>query len=153
VSNVKDISGQRFGALVAVETVGTENGQRLWRCECDCGGEKIATAAELMYGNITSCGCGTARKERNASHNADGTRLPMLVSNKPPRNNTTGVRGVSIDKQRGLYVAQIKFCGKHIMIGRYKTLEDAAEARRAKEHELFDPVLRAHGIETEDEIE
>jgi hypothetical protein len=70
----------------------------------------------------------------------------MLIGSKPPANSTTGMRGVSIDKQRGLYVAQIKFQGKHMIIGRFKTLEAAAEARRAKEIELFDPVLIAGGL-------
>ena len=36
--NFKDISGQRFGRLVAIKTVGSNRaGQKIWECRCDCG--------------------------------------------------------------------------------------------------------------------
>ncbi len=47
MSSIEDISGHRFGALVAVETVGAKDGQRLWRCECDCGGSIVAKTADI----------------------------------------------------------------------------------------------------------
>lgn len=142
-----DLTGQRFGSLVAVERVGTsDKGQSVWRCECDCGGEREATGAELRYGNVTSCGCGETKRRRaaEASGVVDGTRLSNL-NGKPPKNNTSGVRGVFRNKRRQKWQAQIKFQGKNRFLGYFDDLADAAEARREAEQELFDPVLEAHG--------
>lgn len=149
--------GERFGSLVAVERVGTsDKGQSVWRCECDCGGEREATGAELRYGNVTSCGCGETKRRRaaEASGVVDGTRLSNL-NGKPPKNNTSGVRGVFWSKRRQKWQAQIKFQGKNRFLGYFDDLADAAEARREAEQELFDPVLEAHGRAptSEDEYE
>lgn len=55
---VKDISGQRFGRLIAVELLGPDkSGSRLWRCVCDCGGEKVTRGYSLRRGHVKSCGC------------------------------------------------------------------------------------------------
>lgn len=139
--------GDRFGSLRAVERVGTDGaGQALWRCSCDCGGEVVATAAKLNFGDITSCGCHSTRKERVEASNGvvDGTRLSGLTS-KTPRNNTSGVKGVFFNNSRGRWTAQIKLKGKNRYLGSYATLQEAAEARRAAEQELFDPILAEHG--------
>lgn len=52
-----DLSGQRFGALVAVAACGVVRGSVLWRCKCDCGKERIALIGALNSGQITHCGC------------------------------------------------------------------------------------------------
>lgn len=51
-----DLSGQRFGKLVAIEVSGTGKGGRKWLCLCDCGGESNATAYNLHSGNSKACG-------------------------------------------------------------------------------------------------
>lgn len=51
-----DISGQRFGRLVAKDVVYIDN-VRLWRCLCDCGNYTHVNAGKLRIGNTTSCGC------------------------------------------------------------------------------------------------
>ena len=48
-----DLTGQRFGKLVAKEYAGKSR----WQCLCDCGGMKEARADALKDGNVTSCGC------------------------------------------------------------------------------------------------
>lgn len=140
---------ETFGALVAIERVGTDDrGQSIWLCECECGKTCEVTGAKLRQGAATSCGCGATKFKRSAEANGavDGTRLSLL-NGKPPKNNTSGVRGVFFDKRRGRWVAQIKFQGKNRRLGSYETIEEAAEARREAEQELFDPVLEAHGLE------
>lgn len=56
-----DLTGKRFGRLVVLrleETRGNKHGTNaLWRCRCDCGGEKVAYSMNLRRGNTTSCGC------------------------------------------------------------------------------------------------
>jgi hypothetical protein len=51
--------------------------------------------------------------------------------------NKTGFRGVSLEKFTGKYKATIQFNGKRISIGRFKTTEEANNARREKELELY----------------
>ena len=57
----KDITGQRFGMVVAVENTfkSSRNGY-IWRCECDCGNKEYYCAiSDLQSGKIHSCGCNT----------------------------------------------------------------------------------------------
>lgn len=54
----KDITGQRFGRLVAVEPTGELlRGSAVWRCRCDCGGQVSAPLHQLTAGYRKSCGC------------------------------------------------------------------------------------------------
>ena len=73
----RDLTGLCFGKLTVVEFCGIQTGthRALWRCVCDCGGEKIATTHILTYGKVTSCGC--LRKERGMHyvHGGSHTRL------------------------------------------------------------------------------
>lgn len=52
-----DLSGVRFGLLVAVERVGTRNRGAVWRCRCDCGNSKDVQIGGLRSGKHKSCGC------------------------------------------------------------------------------------------------
>lgn len=53
-----DIAGRRFGRLVAVKWIGrSRRGQRLWRCECDCGKMVEVGLSALRRGHTRSCGC------------------------------------------------------------------------------------------------
>ena len=49
----------------------------------------------------------------------------------------TGIRGVSWDKGRRLYRATVTHNYKQIAVGRYETIEEAADAVHAKRLELF----------------
>lgn len=51
-----DLTGQRFGHLVAIERVHTDKGV-LWKCRCDCGNETFAKTSVLRTGGKKSCGC------------------------------------------------------------------------------------------------
>ena len=58
--NIKDITGQRFGMIVAKERLNEKNNHNsyLWRCECDCGNKNYKCSTEnLLSGRIHSCGC------------------------------------------------------------------------------------------------
>ena len=49
----RDLTGQRFGHLVAVEY---SESARKWRCRCDCGLETLAATGDLNRGTTGSCG-------------------------------------------------------------------------------------------------
>ena len=54
----EDLAGEKFGRLIVVCFKGTDKHRTaLWLCECECGGEKIASANLLKRGRLSSCGC------------------------------------------------------------------------------------------------
>lgn len=53
----RDISGQRFGKLVALHYVETIKKTRRYLCQCDCGNQKVLTRKLLVRGDTKSCGC------------------------------------------------------------------------------------------------
>jgi len=74
---VKDITGQRFGRLVAVQKTNlrTPGGNALWICKCDCGNTKLASGTALRYGSPRSCGCGDREQNgKNVLHARKHTR-------------------------------------------------------------------------------
>lgn len=57
-TTAKDITGQRFGRLVAIKPLYSNKHRNIvWMCRCDCGNTVDVTVARLMNGNTLSCGC------------------------------------------------------------------------------------------------
>lgn len=63
------------------------------------------------------------------------------LGSKPPKTNTSGIRGVSWSRKKQDWEAYIKFQGKLYHLGHYKKLEDAAKARARAEEKFFGPVI------------
>lgn len=58
MARFRDLSGQRFGRLTAIERDKSRpKGRAYWFCRCDCGNEAIVLGARLASGNTKSCGC------------------------------------------------------------------------------------------------
>lgn len=54
----KDLTGKRFGKLLVVARYGKdERGRSLWKCQCECGNEKITYTNALTSLHTRSCGC------------------------------------------------------------------------------------------------
>lgn len=54
----KDLTGKRFGKLVAVQQKEkSPNAGYFWMCLCDCGKETKVTIGNLNSGHTKSCGC------------------------------------------------------------------------------------------------
>lgn len=81
MSKLINISGRRFGALVAIRPIPsaeTADHRPGWKVHCDCGRDKIVNASNLRSGKITSCGCGIERGRRiSASLNAAGRHIDL----------------------------------------------------------------------------
>jgi len=79
---MRDLTGQRFGRLVALAPHRSRGGLR-WRCRCDCGAEKYIATRSLTSGAQVSCGCyqrEVARKlglERGCAHLAAARKHRM----------------------------------------------------------------------------
>lgn len=60
--NAVDVTGQRFGKLVAVARDTRRTDMAAWHCNCDCGRTTVATGSGLRTGRIVTCGKCRARK-------------------------------------------------------------------------------------------
>jgi hypothetical protein len=82
-SRVEDISGKRFGRLVAIRYAGKSKGnQTLWECKCDCGNISIVHQQDLTTGHTKSCGCYSRESiiQRNKTHGDTKTRIYRIWS-------------------------------------------------------------------------
>ena len=65
--NSADLTGMRFGKLIVIKQVDSQNNRSKrgswWLCQCECGNEKIARANSLKNGNTISCGCVSSKGE------------------------------------------------------------------------------------------
>lgn len=106
MTRYKDITGQRFGRLVAVKRL-----KEKWLCKCDCGNESETLLYSLESGRAKSCGCYN-REEitlRNTKHGMANQRDQLyrawlnmrhrcLGTNNPDYKHYGG-RGVKISKK------------------------------------------------------
>lgn len=67
--NAANLTGEQFALLTVVERAGNSSTcSALWRCRCECGGEKLVVTRQLRNGSTRSCGCLRQRmwKEKRA---------------------------------------------------------------------------------------
>lgn len=101
-----DLTGRRFGRLVALEITGRRGRYIQWRCRCDCGREVTTRTAALTGGTTQSCGCLAleVRGRTNRTHGRGHSREYMAWLNMRQRctnSNRTdwphyGGRGITI---------------------------------------------------------
>lgn len=88
----RDLTGQRFGRLVAVHAVDRPEGKNsgtFWLCKCDCGNDLVTRSTSLLAGLTASCGCSRRRSypKRAAppTPSADSS-FEVLRRSDPPSN-------------------------------------------------------------------
>jgi len=150
VKHRKDITGQTFGRLTAIRP--SEKSCHtgvIWECECSCGNEVLLPTSRLLCGKTRSCGCFQVDTFTQSCNDlaervlVEGTRLTALIM-KVPKNNTSGVKGVSWIKESQKWKTVIKFQGKVIQLGRFEDIEDAIKARQKAEEKYFKPILEKY---------
>jgi len=58
MTKIKDLTGQRFGKIVAVRPTDERSGTHIvWECLCDCGATTYVSSVQLTTGKTKSCGC------------------------------------------------------------------------------------------------
>lgn len=62
----QDLTGKRFGRLLALECVSRKTSDARWNCICDCGKSKVIIGRSMIRGLTVSCGC--FHKERVTTH-------------------------------------------------------------------------------------
>lgn len=60
--NIKPLVNIRFGNLVVKEYNGCGS-KHMWKCQCDCGGQKTISESNLINGATKSCGCKNESKK------------------------------------------------------------------------------------------
>lgn len=140
----KELIGKKYGKLTIKDVYRERrNGKAHYRliCKCDCGNETRPYLSSVVGSNAETVSCGCYQGESGTkvldSYLYDGTRVTNL---KAKARNKLGVKGVRLTKS-GTYEAAISFKGERRYLGTYKTLEEAASARKEAEKELFDPVI------------
>lgn len=105
-----DLTGQRFGRLVAVAKDGKLGTFTAWLCKCDCGLERRVRSALLINGSTKSCGCLrneiTAKRATSHGHAAGGkvsrtyaswaAMLSRCSNESNPRYAYWGGRGIRV---------------------------------------------------------
>lgn len=75
--NYRDLTGQRFGRLVALRRV-NDTGRARWECLCDCGKIKVVSGNAMQQGSVQSCRCLHAERASAANkthgHTVDATK-------------------------------------------------------------------------------
>lgn len=102
----KDIAGQRFGRLIAIEWTGRKdhNGSYLWLCRCDCGQTSTLPAARLRYGRVTSCGCNKYSGLGQYRHGGTHSILYRIWCSMRQRCNDPGCNAYKYYGARGIKV-------------------------------------------------
>lgn len=117
IKRVRDLTGQRFGKLVARSIVGQDKHKNvIWLCDCDCGRTHEVVSRALVSGSVRSCGCmghGEFRNKRKEKHGCSKERLYRVwgcMLNRcydPNRNEypSYGGRGIEVcDEWRNSYM-------------------------------------------------
>ncbi len=133
VRNAYDKKGERYYEL---------------KCECSCGDLFWTKKERVINGTITTCG---HNRDKQLEHGrvvhtnemlVDGTLISAIDGRrKTNKNNATGVNGVSFMPAYNKYRAYINFKRKQYHLGMFYKLEDAVDARKLAEKEIYGEFL------------
>lgn len=129
----QDLTGQRFGKLVAIERLIQGKGIAVkYKCQCDCGIISFPTGNSLKSGVTKSCGCnsrGAATKgtkktpQQKASHLRAGVRKCSRCKNKFYKPSGTLVKICDLCKTRCVRcdaaLTETNFCTSSKKVNKY----------------------------------
>ena len=145
-----DLTGQVFGKLTVIGRSDKRNsrGARttpMWECRCECGAITYKATDTLTNPEESMCkscqGIYAAETARKSAGFVGGTQITKLRNMEPTAANTSGCRGVYLEKKTGKWRARLKFKGKIMNFGSYTKFEDAVAARKAAEEEYYGAFL------------
>lgn len=151
-----DLTGQRFGELIAVHRVPNIGIHTAWLCKCSCGKTTIIKTYNLTKGLTRSCGhlrqqhmIKVNRKNLHWAEKQDmkeNTRLSTLTRSLSSRNKS-GVKGVSYDQRTKQWIASLVLKGQLVLFKRFNNKIDAIRARKAAEQKYIKPILEKYGYQ------
>jgi AP2 domain len=142
-----------YGMLTPIEPTSERyNNEVVWKFKCDCGNIVYRSLSHVKrntrLGYVCSCGQHPTRNKSEKSRRiaksitSNGGNKYLLEKESAYSNNKLGVKGVSYDKGRNKYVAQITYKKKNYYIGRYDTIEEAKIAYDKKRAELLEEMTK-----------
>lgn len=152
-----DIKGMRYKYLKAIRPTDKrdKDGHVFWECKCDCGKNVYLESYRFIRGDMASCGCKREEmqseickklyaegKNKLNEYVIENTNVRTITRNKLLPTNTSGHTGVTWDKSRSKWIAQIVFKNKRYHLGRYEDKQLAIEARKAAEEHLYGDFLK-----------
>lgn len=154
----KDLTGMRIGRLLVIRRDPERWG--CWICQCECGQQKSIRGSDMTRKDRPTQSCGCIQREitgergkriiHDISHDQIeqnmrlNTNLQVIGNQDLPKNNTSGHKGVSWNKERNKWEAYIKVHRTRIYLGKYTKYEDAVKARENAEETYFAPLLEKH---------
>ena len=111
--NALNLTGHRFGRLVAIKRNGIDQHSQnaLWLCQCKCGNKTTVSTSLLRTGNTKSCGC--LRRELITKHGDSNPpareyccwrmMLQRCRNPKNPRYKLYGARGITVCERWNKY--------------------------------------------------
>lgn len=88
---MNDLSGKRFGKLVAQKPIGRDkSGHVIWLCKCDCGKSSNVISRCLLSGESKSCGCYKKDHPSRLTHGESRSRLWRVWNGMKGRCYTPG---------------------------------------------------------------
>lgn len=102
MGKIKDLAGQKFGRLTAIEYLGKNK----WLCKCECGNEVEVRGTFLQNGHTQSCGCYHKEQARaySTKHGMKGTRLYRIWNRMKDRCNNVNNYDYARYGERGIKV-------------------------------------------------
>lgn len=104
-----DLTGKKFGRLIAVEFAGSTFDKSYWICRCDCGKNKTVYTQHLKNGYTRSCGCFHKEQTSKAKkvHGMSKCRVYLIWSAMKKRclnfrdsgYSNYGARGITVSKE------------------------------------------------------
>ena len=150
LANLKDLTGQHFGRLTVIERSKKIDVRKrvYWTCRCECGNTVDILSSNLVRGLSTSCGCLRiesgikVKQHQDKTYRINDILIPSLKRHRY-KNNSSGVKGVSVvqKKNERRYKAEISIGKKKIYLGTFRSLEEAAAARKRGEEMYHKPYL------------
>ena len=107
-----DISGLRFGKLLAINYDGSKGGYRYFSCQCDCGNIKSIKRRLLVKGETKSCGCDwrLSNKEHNGWRGYGDIPKDFFSNIKRGAESRNIIFDITIEYLWDLFINQEKKC-------------------------------------------
>lgn len=123
--------GDVFGLLKVIDVEIGQDKRTQYICECKCGNTITLSGSHLVKRH--SCGC--MSKDYIPNTNIKVESFTHL--GKKSKRNTSGYTGVSWRTDKQKWQASIYFNGKYKHLGYFDRKEDAIEARKGAENDLY----------------
>ena len=147
--------GENFGRLTVLYTF-KRDGKKIAFCRCSCGKHKKINYYSLTKSTKPTQSCGCLHKEKVAEvgknklpnflptiqHNIKyNTNFAIINNQEPPKNNTSGYKGVSWSKEKEKWSAYIDIHNKRTFLGYFNSITEAVKVRDKAEKTIHLPII------------